>query len=98
MNEDAQNYYLPRYLDEPKRFILWTWDELFALGLPLGIFWLLTSQLLIALFAGLSAYLALKKLKGRQGTSFIKTLIYWYLPPLFRLRFTPPSFIRCYLG
>ncbi len=47
MSEKDQKYYIPRYLDEPMRIILWTWDELLVFGIPLAVIYWLSNQLLI---------------------------------------------------
>lgn len=98
MNEDDQKYYIPRYLDEPMRIILWTWDELLVFGIPLAAIYWLSNQLLIGIFVGLAALFGLKKLKGDQGHYFIKSFAYWHLPEIICLRRTPASYIREYIG
>ena len=90
--------YVPQYLDEPFRLILWTVDELFILFIPvlLGLFfwnsplWGLTIGSLLLLF--------IKKLKAEQGHFFIYGFIYWYLPSLIHLKKTVPSHQRLWLG
>jgi type IV conjugative transfer system protein TraL len=64
MSEEEQKYMIPRYLDEPLRLILWTWDEWLVFLVPLVLFFWLFNQLLLGLFLGLSAFFGLKKLKG----------------------------------
>ncbi len=98
MNEDEKKYHIPRYLDEPMRIILWTWDELLAFCVPMGLIYWLSNQLLLGIFIGLSAFFGIKKLKGDQGHYFLKSLAYWHFPEIVRLRKTPASYIREYIG
>ena len=98
MNDEQQKYYIPRYLDEPMRIILWTWDEVSIFILPMFLFYELTNQLLVGIVMGLLGFVGLKKLKGDQGHYFLRHLMYWHLPTIVRFKKTPPSFIREYIG
>lgn len=98
MSEENQKYYIPRYLDEPMRLILWTWDELTAFLLPLITIYMITNQLLAGIFVGLLLFVGLKKLKGDQGHYFLRAFAYWHLPQIIRLKKTPASYIREYIG
>lgn len=98
MSEDEQKYDLPRFLDEPLRLILWTWDEWLVFLVPLGCSFWVFNQFLLGLFLGLLAFFGLKKLKGDQGTHFLKSFFYWHFPRFLQLRCTPASYIREYIG
>ena len=96
--DENQKYYIPKYLDEPMRIILWTIDEVLAFIIPVFLIYVLSNQLLFGILLGLINFLLLKKLKGEQGAYFLRALIYWHLPQIIKLRKTPPSFIREYIG
>ncbi len=98
MSNEQQKYAIPRYLDEPKRLMLWTVDEVTAFLLPLSLIYWLSDSLLVGIAIGFISFFGLKKLKGDQNQSFLRALLYWYLPPIIRFRKTPPSFIREYIG
>ncbi len=44
------------------------------------------------------AAFSLKKVKGEQGHYFLYHVMYWYLPTMFHLKKTPPSYIREWVG
>lgn len=98
MEDNDSKYYIPRYLDEPIRLILWTWDEIAVFLVPLFLVYWLSNQLLLGIILGLAGFLGLKKLKGNQGHYFLKSAAYWYLPAMRQFRVTPPSYIREYIG
>lgn len=90
-------YYIPKYLDEPTKLIIFTIDELVILVIPILI-GLFTDKLLLGLTMGFGLMSLLKKLKGEEGHYFIYHLLYWYVPQLVKLKSTPPSYIRDILG
>lgn len=98
MSEEDQKYIIPRYLDEPMRIILWTWDELTIFLLPIILTYWLSNELIFGMIIGVSAFFCLKKIKGNQGHYFVKSLVYWYLPEMTKFHKTPPSYIREYIG
>jgi len=91
-----EKYYIPKHLDDPPRFLLWTMDEAIVLMAPfmLGIIF---SHVLLALMVGASLLLGMKKIKGNEGPNFLFNVMYWYLP-LRHFKRTPPSFIREFVG
>ena len=98
MSSEQDKYAIPRYLDEPKRLILWTVDELTVFLLPLILVYFLSDKLLVGMLVGFVCFFGLKKLKGEHGHSFVRSLAYWHLPTLIRFKKTPPSFIREFIG
>jgi conjugal transfer pilus assembly protein TraL len=91
-------YSMPRCLDEPFKVAFLTMDEITVLIVPLlaGLF--LFNAPFFSLCVGAGLVSLLKKLKGKEGHYFIRQLLYWYLPPLFRFYSTPPSHAREILG
>jgi len=90
--------YIPQYLDEPERYLVFTPDELVAVVFPLAIGTMAANFLWGLLAAGL-AFWSLRKFK--QGGALHRVLwrAFWVLPSdLFRLKATPPSHLRFLAG
>lgn len=93
-----EQHLILHHLDEPLRILYWTMDEaLFLIGGPfigLGI-----HQVCLGLITGLVGFYTLRKLKQRFGDGSLKHAMYWYLPHnRSKLKITPASFIREYIG
>ncbi|NNM59382.1 MAG: type IV conjugative transfer system protein TraL [Legionellales bacterium] len=89
--------YIPRNLDEPARFLIWTMDEAMALFLPIfvGVFF---NHALLGLALGAASNIGIKKFKSYIGAHY-KRWLYWYFPSeLNLLKSTPSSTIREYVG
>ena len=95
---DQRAYYIPQYLDEPQRIIVWTIDEAVGFIIPFLIFLIGFNSPVIGFLAGGSVLFAFTKLKGQRGPKYVWHLAYWYLPPLLGLRSTPASHLRQLLG
>jgi conjugal transfer pilus assembly protein TraL len=89
---------IPQSLDEPFKLILWTLDELCVLFIPFLLLMFCCNSPIMGLMVGCVLLFLLKKLKGEQGHFFLHILLYWYLPPLFHFKKTPPSYRREWLG
>lgn len=92
------DHYIPQYLDEPTRYLVFTADELAAIVVPLiaGTF---ISNFLVGLIAGAICFWILRKAK--KGGSLYKVLwtLYWMLPgEVMRLKKMPRSDIRVLVG
>ncbi|WP_062095430.1 MULTISPECIES: type IV conjugative transfer system protein TraL [unclassified Caulobacter] len=90
----SKETYIPQYLDEPERFLIFTPDELIAVVIPLAI---CTVVLNFAYGLGLSAiiFIALRKMKQGGGLQRLLWIGYWLLPAdVTRLKATPPSHLR----
>ena len=94
----GQCYIIPRYLDEPMRLVLWTWDELLIFAVPTWLFYQLLGQLLIGIIIGIVALLGLKRAKGDRGRAVLQQMAYWYLPEIIPLQGSPPAYIQTYIG
>lgn len=95
---EADQFWIPQYLDEPERILFFTLDEAMILFSPfvLGI---VMEHLLIGLLLGIAGLYSYRKLKGTHGKSVMLYAKYWYLPAsMSRMIFTPPSHIRFYQG
>lgn len=95
MSENS--FYIPRYLDEPARFLVWTRDEAMALFIPV-FFGLFLNHTLVGMALGVAAILGIKKFKSYIGAHY-KRWLYWYFPKeLSLLKSTPSSATREYVG
>jgi len=95
---NQQQYKIPRYLNEPKRFVIFTIDELIGFMAALILFGWVLNALVVGLVIGSAIVAGLKKLKGEQGLTRLYALIYWYLPPIFPYRCLPASHQRHWVG
>ncbi|CAM4391458.1 MAG: hypothetical protein LEGION0398_MBIBDBAK_00179 [Legionellaceae bacterium] len=91
-------YHIPQYLDEPLRLFLLTVGELIVFSVPFFLGLLVLNQVVLGITLGSVFVLLLKKAKGSQGHHFIRSLLYWYLPPLVMFRVMPPSYLRALRG
>lgn len=86
--------YIPQHLDAPERLLVFTYDEVAAIVVPLLICILLSNFLVGALFAGASLWV-LRKFKRGSSLSRILWAVYWIAPEdTLRLKATPPSYLR----
>lgn len=93
---NLEEFYIPRSLDEPMRLLFLALDEACVLLAPFMI-GVMISQTVIGLLAGVMSFIAWRRVKG--GIALITYAAYWFLPSGFmRLRFTPPSSCRFFLG
>lgn len=96
--ENPQKYKTPQFLNEPYRLIIFTIDEVIVAVLTLYIFgavcgFIVTSLVLTSFFLYL-----MRRMKGNEGVYFYVHLFYWFFSLSPKLRATPPSWIREYLG
>jgi conjugal transfer pilus assembly protein TraL len=96
--KDSQ-FYIPKHLDEPPRWLFWTLDEASCLIAPPLMGLIIFDHLLMGFLLGFVLMLFIKKMKGREGHHFLLSLAYWYLPKVEKhFKALPPSYIREYLG
>ncbi len=87
--------YVPKYLDEPPKFLVWTYPQLMMVGGPF-VMGLIFKHILLGLIGCVVMGYGLRKLQQTfKGTHFMSVL-YWHLPHT--TRFLPPSHIREFLG
>ncbi|OGT67601.1 MAG: type IV conjugative transfer system protein TraL [Gammaproteobacteria bacterium RIFCSPHIGHO2_12_FULL_45_9] len=91
-------HYVPRFLDEPARLMLWTWDEFIVLMGPIVFCMFVIGAPVSGMIVGGVLWMGLKKIKGEQGHFFVYHCLYWYFPLVFGFKKTPPSFIREWVG
>ena len=96
--ESAQKYKTPQYLSEPYRLILFTLDEVFVGVATLYLFGFVCGYILISIVMTSLFLFLMKRMKGNEGPSFYIHLFYWFFSLSPKLRATPPSWIREFLG
>ena len=96
--DNVQKYKTPQYLNEPYRLIVFTLDEIFIgiatvylVGVACGF--VMTSLALASLFLFM-----MKRIKGNEGPFYYVHLFYWFFSLSPKVRATPPSWIREFLG
>lgn len=90
-------YTIPKHLDAPVKILFFTVDEFFLSIIPGALLIFLGLPMLAIAFLTL-VLLALKKIKGEQGLSYLKAVGYWFLPRVSYFYVIPPSYQRFYLG
>ena len=97
MNDTARHA-IPRRLDDPERWLFWTVDEAAVLLGP-GLLGLAANAFVTGLVVGVGGWLLLRRIKRGGGAHVVHFALYWFLPDFaLRLRATPPSHVRRYLG
>jgi len=90
----SRDTYVPQYLDEPERFLVFTADELVAVVGPLAICTVLLNFAVGLAISG-CAFVALRKLKQGGGLHRLLWILYWHAPAdVLRLKGAPPSHLR----
>lgn len=91
-------YYIPKHLDLPRKYLIFTIDEVLGISVLFLIFvFALRQHVLAIIFCALS-FKALRTLKGDKSPHYLLHLFYWYLPPIFSFRQIPPSYKKRFLG
>lgn len=91
------DFYLPRYLDEPERMIIWTtqefiWISICAMG---GLLLKQAVGMLIGLVFSLAILKLLNNIKSKYGKKYLSFWCYWHFPPVNRAgKIFPPSHVR----
>jgi len=71
-----QKYYIPKYLDEPFRLIIFTLDELLITFIPLSLVCILSNEL-VGIASGIIAYWIYVKCKKKEASAYMKRIVYW---------------------
>lgn len=95
---DFETFYIPKHLDAPGRWFLWTIDEAFSLLFPL-FFGFALGHFILGVVLGSCVFLGWKRLKGTGQINLAFYGLYWFFPAFFsNLKSTPPSYYRFYVG
>jgi len=91
-------YYIPQYLDEKDRILIFTPLEALALAICL-VLGVTTKHLFLFIFIAGCIFFMLRKANQASMSKRLKEQVYWSMPsPLSNLKAMPPSHIREYLG
>ncbi len=97
MNDSARHA-IPRRLDDPERWLFWTVDEAAALIGP-ALLGLAANAFVTGMVAGVAGWWLLRRIKRGGGANVVHYALYWFLPDFaLRLKRTPPSHVRRYVG
>jgi len=96
--ENPQKYKTPQYIDEPYRLISFTLDGVFVAVLTVYLIGFVCGFVLMSLVVTALLIFLMKRIKGNEGPSFYVHLFYWFFSISPKLRATPPSWIREFLG
>ena len=89
-----QDSYVPQSLDVPERYLIFTADELMVVVAPLLVCIILFNFLVGLVVAALALWI-LRQFKRGGSLNRLKWRAYWILPSdAFRLKATPPSYLR----
>lgn len=90
------NRYILNYLDSPIKILFWTKGELVLFLGPffVGVF---IDEFVCGLMVSCLNAFTVRQYKKRFGKGQLQAVLYWYLPPVKKLKALPPSFIREYL-
>lgn len=91
-------YYIPKYLDVPRKYLIFTLDEILIIMLIFMVFVFVLHQHVIAIIGCGLAYYLLKKIKSDKSPYYLLHLAYWYLPPIIKFRQIPPSYKKRFIG
>lgn len=91
-------YYIPKHLDLPGKYLIFTIDEILTIAICFLLFVFVLKQHVLAIIVCALAFKALRTLKGDKSPHYLLHLVYWYLPPLFSFRQIPPSYKKQFLG
>jgi type IV conjugative transfer system protein TraL len=97
---DKELLQILRYLDEPKRYIGLTLDDLTIGGLTI-FFAMVSSHQIIVVLAGLCIRLGVRKILKGNPPSYLLVLMYWFFPHAvtkYFIRDLPPSHKRYWIS
>lgn len=96
--ENQRKYKTPQYLSEPYRLIIFTVDELVLAVAIIYILGFCCGFMMFSLVLTIVLVAVMKRVKGNEGPYFYVHILYWYFSISSRLKATPPSWIREFLG
>lgn len=92
-----EDFYLPRYLDEPERMIIWTAPEFVWISIcsMMGLIIKQAVGLLVGLLFALLVLKVVNNFKHKHGKKFLVFWCYWHFPPLNKCsKLFPASYVR----
>lgn len=91
-------YYIPKQLDIPRKYLIFTIDEIMVISVLFLLFVFVLKQHVLAIIVCGLGFKALRTLKGDKSPHYLLHLVYWHLPPIFNFRQIPPSYKKRFLG
>ena len=96
------DFKIPRFLDHPMLFPIWTKGETICVMLPVLLLWFTfkdATGVLLGGVIGTTIFKYFRQFKAEYGEYILPRLFYWYFPTeLSRIKAFPPSHIREYIG
>jgi type IV conjugative transfer system protein TraL len=92
-----ERYLIPRTLDDPPLFFMWSFDEA-ALVLIWALLGALLGLLLPALVLGVICARLFNRMKAEGGRGLLVRILYWYTPSSWWFPSIAPSCVREYVG
>lgn len=74
-----EEFYIPKYLDAPAKWLFWTLDEAIILILPIML-GMGCNHMFIGISCATALFFAYKRIKAQRKMSSVTHLLYWYLP------------------
>lgn len=96
--ENQRRYNTPQYLNEPYRLIIFTVDEVFVAVMTIYLLGSVCGFIVSSLVIASALIYFMKRMKGNEGPYYYVHLFYWFFGISPKLRATPPSWIREFLG
>ncbi len=79
MNEHANFYSIPRYLDQGNIIMGFPADEVIPALIVFGVF-LFANYMMTGMLIGTAVAIALRTLKQGKGDNFLSLILFWYCP------------------
>lgn len=76
---DYTTTYVMRYLDNPMRFLFWTWDEALVIAVPF-IMCLVANMMITGMCLSGALYFGYRWARSRLKAGVLSHLWYWYMP------------------
>ena len=94
-----ERFAIPRTLDDPPLFFLWSADEamIVIIGTVFGAM-LGKVMILVGLAVGIGSARSFARLKSEGGRGLLIRALYWYTPPDWWFASATPSHVREYVG
>lgn len=96
------DFKIPRFLDHPTLFPIWTKGETLCVSIPMLLLWFIFKDakgVLLGAMLGVTLFKYFRGFKSKNGEHVLPRLCYWYFPKeISMVKMFPPSHIREYVG
>lgn len=90
---DQQELKLPRTLDDPPQFLLWSADEIIPIILAI-LFGIMTDHFFAFLLVGFVMWRVMRRFKESRPEGYMLHLLYWIGLPIGKARLLPNPYRR----